>query len=163
LKNNQVFQTIFADRSSGRHRRICAVQHRGLLSTLRTPDAKLRCRHCNRRLRIWPDGSHETSPPTTFICAGRECPRRGVPIRGGPGNRFACFRCNFNLCDVCAEVMLNSDAIAAGGSVDRPPSYCLLIPKGELKKKEIRNSKSSLPTYEEAIEIEDKTPLHPVV
>ena len=83
-----------------------------------------------------------------------------MPIRSGPGNRFACFRCNFNLCDVCAEIMLHRDSVSNGGPVDRPPSYCLLVPKEELKAK-IR--KDSLPTYEEAIEIEEKTPLRPEV
>jgi len=64
--------------------------------------------------------------------------------------------------------MLNADSVVPGAApVDRPPSYCLLIPKEELMKKENRKElpsrKCSLPTYEEAIEIEEKTPLHPDV
>ena len=61
--------------------------------------------------------------------------------------------------------MLNSDSANPGAApVDRPPSYCLLIAKEEMKKDLKREpSKSSLPTYEEALEIEEKTPLNPIV
>jgi len=80
---------------------------------------------------------------------GDECPRRLVPLQSAPGNRFLCPLCNFNLCESCAESLVARKKAPS----DKPPSYSILVNKGDL---EMSHHEAGLPSYEDAIKMESE-------